>query len=604
MARFTVHVARTLCALLCLLALAGPAVAQEPALDRGWAATQIDPGKQIYDAWSAPSGLGDTLVMYVIPGPTEVAAIVHQGVLGDSRELGSPGYWNMTGVDGSPLFGAVAAWAGGGLHIAQVAAGASAIEMVATDLAGTPGDYSYGRPIVRFGPAGDVAVVYLASTEDGQQIMARIRPAGGEWAASEAVTPPSPGDSVIARDVAIANDGTVVVGVSVAGRARVAMRRPGEAFVLGEPLGEPLPEHSWNVPRVGVDGGGTVVAAWLEGAPINDTGPVKIAFRPPGADAFGTPQDSGMRATDSGHIALGVSMPGEVVLLVEASTSNPNGGTHLEGLQAAMGLTHLQRLGKPGLLTGIWGSYPWFDMNARGDAVVVWDECCPMALHSRRRLPLGGFGPVVDVQPPIEFEGSRNGRWSLGAHLDDLGTAHATWLDSARNPAAYFVGADGPLLDAGLPEVGDVGETIAPVLDGVALDDPLPEPPRPEIPEPPAGVPQPPVPAVAPLIPAAVPKAVAAAADRVAPRLSVRSRGIAARALRVSLACDELCGARLRVLAGRRGGRYIDAMVRPGARIRIALPLPPRARGKRFRVEGVVADASGNLVRVNRRVAP
>jgi hypothetical protein len=584
-------------ALLGFLLLMAPPAAAQPDLVRGWTATEIDPGRDVRDVRTAPFGPGETLVLYTAADVDQRAQVIRGGVALPSQDLPDPGYWNNLALDGSPVHGAVAAWATHGVvRVAQIAPGEDQMTVV-REVAAAWANYSYGRPVVQMGPGGETVVAYVGTLpgEDGARVMALVRDGQGEWSEPLPVTPLGPTDSRFATSAAVAPDGTVVVGAPVDRTARVAVRPPGGRFTLSEPLGEQLPEHPWNGPRVGVDAAGTVVAAWLEGAPLHEVGPIKIAFRPPLAEKFAPPQATGLQATDVDRIALGVSTAGEVVLMAEAGEDNPSGGWYKLGVFAAYGLTHLQRMAPAARISDEWFAFhPSFDMNARGDAVVVWDECCPMTLKGRRRAPLTPFGPLFDAAEPIVFEGWRGGRWMVDADMDAFGNARGAWYDS--EVSRWYAGGDGPLLDAPLPEVGAVGDVIPPVL--------------PRAPEPtpgsPAGGPGPGPTEVPPLIPQPVPAGQTGGlltADRRAPEVSLTVRpGAGRRHVLTSISCDETCGVRLRARAHRRSGRYVDVLLRDGRRQRLGLPLPRRSRGT-IRIEGVVSDGAGNVARVSRRVA-
>ncbi|HEV2815059.1 MAG TPA: hypothetical protein VGW10_17520, partial [Solirubrobacteraceae bacterium] len=425
--------------------------------------------------------------------------------------------WNFyPTLDASPAGGAVAAWYNEDDVEIRVAerppqGGAFALSVA---VPGGRSDYSYGQPLVRVNERGDAIVVYLAETAgELQQVRALYRPAGGEFGAPEAVSTLAPWGTVVPRDVAVAPDGRAVVGFVQAGTAHVAVRPPGGPFAPAQSVGGTADEHSWQSPRVGIDAAGDVVVAWLEIGPADLTGPVRVAFRRAGEATFGAPRESGVRASDLGRLALGVSDAGELVLVVEAESSNPDGvSTHLEGLHVLMGNARAGRLSAPQRITDGWGSYPSLGMNARGDAVVAWDDCCPLAVRARRRAPLEGFGRIEDLRPPIEFEGTRGGIVVRTTDVDERGNARVTYEDFEED-RTYLATAD-PFVETDPPPVAALGDFVAPVL----TDPPPSEGDVTPTADSGGGGSLPPPAPPPPVRPFAWP----AAADRAAPRLSVR----------------------------------------------------------------------------------
>lgn len=593
----------------CVVLALGAASARADA--REWESTHFD--ASMAQAVFVPTGPGSAVFAFPVREENGWsawrAAVVRGGETGPVQgDLPGRAYWNMLGGDGSSVFGGVVAWVDDdGLHVGEAGPGDDALT-VSEVIPATYGNYSYGGPDVAVGPSGDKAVVYLGWDYDTwqQRVMAVLKPAGGAWGEPEPVGPLREPDQTFGRSVAIGPDGTVAVGLVVDGRARVATRPPGGAFTVSEPLGAELPEHSWLTPLVGVDGAGTVVAAWLEGAALNDVGPVEVAFRRPGADAFEAPVDSGLAATDLGRIRLGVSAPGEVVLVVEASSRGvPGEYTHIEGIQAVFGNTLLGRLGPPAALSdSIWGSYPSFDMNARGDAFVVWDECCPMTLKGRRRAPLASFQPQEDVAPPIEFEGSRFGRFALDADVDDFGNARASWVDGEPDPEQVFAGWDSPARLDPLPDLPPLGELIPAVVP------PLPDPPV--VAEPPAGPdaeatpspsPSPGPLAVRPPTPLDSARSpTAPAVDRVPPAIAARGAHLRRHRLVVRLRSTEHANAWLQVRARRFAGRPVRTELAAGRSLRLSLPVGRRVTSA-VRLVGIAADSAGNVAPVRTLVA-
>ena len=585
--------------LLRFLVVIAVAVAAPPAA-ADWDAVPID--GDYTQAVVAPTGPGSAVAVTSGPAANGLgvhhARIIRDGQAGPVQaDLPGRAYFNMLSGDGSASHGAVVAWtATDALHVAEAGRDDDELQPVLA-LPASPGDYSYGRPRVAVGAHGDAAVLYLTRDREtrDEQVMAVVRPADEGWGEPEPVGPSNRSGDSYARSVAVSPDGTVVVGLVRDGRARVATRSPGGPFSLSEPIGEPLPEHSWESPRVGIDALGNVAVAWLEGAPINDTGPVRVAFRPHGADRFSAPQDTGLEATGLARITMGVSALGEVVLVLESARSNRSYDVvTLQGIAAVFGSTILGRLGEPRTIAPD-GDYPSVDVNDRGDAVAVWDECCPLALRARRRPVLGSFGPPVDVAPPIEFEGTRSGRLALDADVDDRGNARTVWVDGEPDPPAFFVGSDGPSLLDLLPDPGPLGDLIAPVLPLDPTPDPEPSPTAdPDPPHVPA--PDLPLPFRASVASPKHPQRLAG--DRVAPKVTVSRARYHRRRLSLRMRSSERAVLRLRV---QRTGRPAQVVLRAGRRQRVRLPLR-RLRHRSVRLRGVATDAAGNVRTIRRTV--
>ncbi len=590
-----------LCTAGVLLAAPSHAPAQS-----GWSRTTLP--SEVYWAHDAAStGPAEALLVHRTTAGTFATPHLVGGEPQPGQQLDSG--WNFyPTVDASAAGGAVAAWYSEDaeeIRVAQRPVGAQRFERVAA-VSGGRSDYSYGQPLVAVNDRGDAIVVYLAAVAGGQELRALYRPAGGAFGAPETIGETAPWSSMYPRGVALSPDGTAVVGLVRDRRAQVAVRPPAGPFGEPEQLGGTVPEHSWQAPQVGIDAAGDVVAVWLEGAGPNTAGAVRIAFRRVGQATFGAPQETGIEAHEYGRIRLGVSAVGEVVLVVEASTTNPHGGTHIEGLHAVMGNAGLGRIGRPAALTGIWGSYPSFAMNSRGDAVVVYDECCPMAVRAQRRLPLTGFGPVEDLQPPIEFEGSRGGIIVRTADVDELGNAWATYEDGEL---------DETYLSRSLPAITDEPPAVPPLEDLISAvigATPRPDPELPPLVTPPAGdvvvVPPPAAPPMEALRPRAIP-------DRVAPRLRLsaapRLRGRRRPRVTARVRCSEACNVRLAgAVAGRRL-RPVEVALRGQGSRTIGLAVSRRTarrigRARRApvaRLAAVAVDRAGNATTRRLRVA-
>ena len=574
-----------------------------PGAPHGWERETLPPGTYwAHDVASA--GPGEAILLHRTIAGTFATVRRHGEDPEDTQQLDSG--WNFyPTLDASPLGGAVAAWYNEDETRIRVAerppTGGSFAQAAAVP--GGPSNYSYGQPLVRVNARGDAIVVYLATTGGLQQVRALYRPAGGEFGEPENVSTPAPWDSVFPRDVALAPDGTAVVGFVQAGRANAALRPAGGTFGPAQAIGGAADEHSWQSPRVGIDAAGNAVIAWLEmGGDL--TGPVRVAFRAAGTPVFGVPRETGLTTSDLGRIRLAVSDPGEIVLLVEAESSNGDGESwHMDGLRAVMGNAGTGALGSPGLVAPSGGSYPQMAMNGRGDAVVAWDVCCPLAVRARRREPREPFGPAEDLQPPIELTGPRGGIAIREADVDERGNARVTFEDFEED--LTYLATSEPFAVTDPPPVDALGAFVSPVV----VADPPPEDGVPageegsfeETVAPSSSAPPPPMTPPPPPPARSVPQG-APAADRDAPVVTVRVGRVVKGArprLPVRLTCSEACTARL---TGTFAGRAIppaQAALAPGRVARLRLPLGRRVARRRGRARvAVVAvdavDAAGN----------
>lgn len=571
---------------------ASSGLADASMLDRKWNAVQIERGREIWTLDTAAASPDTQAAVYQVHGsPDEVRirAAVRTPRGTTEQDLDS-GYAFFPTVAGSPLGGYVAVWYHEQpyeVRIAEMGPGGSEFRRTAA-MSASGGNYSYGAPWVSVNERGDAVVTYLAGDSDGQRVMARFRPAGGSFGEPERVTDTFGMDEVYPRDVALGPDGTVVASVVQEGRAGVSVRPPGGSFGPVERVGSPIPEHGWLPPRVGVDGAGNVALAWVEAEP-GDTGPVKVAFRPAGG-RLGDPHDTALRTAYYGQIEMGVSRPGEALIAIEASSNLSTPGTQREGIYAVAANTVLGRVGPPRQLAGGWGTDPRLAMNPRGDAVIVWDECC-LTLRTRRRPAMGRFGTVQEIAPP-DVTGVHRGGRPLGATIDAFGNAGAAWVGTQW--AEKYLGYDGPLINQEPPAVSlDPANPVAEIQP--------PDPPS-RYPVYPSGGWWEPGPWPWPLNPAA-PVGSRRSVDKRRPRLSISaSRGPTRgrrRSVVVTMRCSERCATTTAGRVGRRLLGPVDRRLKAHRRGRVRLTLPRRRRGAsmRGRLNVSAVDAAGNRTR-------
>jgi hypothetical protein len=249
---------------------------------------------------------------------------------------------------------------------------------------------------------------------------------------------------------------------------------------------------------------------------------------------------------------------------------------------ALPGSTLLARFGTGRPIAPDWtASDAALTMNARGDALITYDSCCPMRIAARRRAPFGAFGPDEDIVPPLTFTGSRGGRVVRDARLDALGNAAVTWTDFEPEPDPLLLSRDSPLLDV-VPDIA-----VPPVA---ALVDLLPAPVVPTTPsEADPGIALPPTLALPPFalptgthLPAGVSSTTSAGVTQLAVEVDPPSESGSA-TIRVTVACSTACEV---ALAGTLTGPDGRALKLPSlstaldraAITRLTLPLTAAAR--------------------------
>jgi hypothetical protein len=548
--------------------------------DRQWWNTLLFKQRGDAQPVQADSGLGESVIAWtagdvdpVQDGPLHAVIRHRGGGLGPDHVLDAAPVASFR-VTGSIHGGAIVVWfAWGGtreLRAATVAPGGH--EFSPTLTLASPGY----NPELAANERGDALVGYYG--EDGHSLSVRRRPAGGAFGAPVALSSDASGLSV-----AVAPDGTALVGYQERDRLIVQIAPPGRAFgprhMLGTPQAEQVP-GVWYGARVlvGMDAAGNAVAAWPDGSAASFGGAVKLAFKGPADAHFSVPYDTGLGATGSWGIpsqtGLVVTGPGEVLL---AAMTKPVGREVPETTGAVFADARRRLVGAPATLTDDY-SLVSIGANERGDAVLAYTEP-PWGgdrLLLRRRAPGGSFGPAVQprasAQPPWAWPVER-------AQVDAYGNAQLLWTDRGptgdppeRTPDT-LVAEDEPFITQPPPPVGPFDGPVPPVLASES--------------EPPP----------------------AARADTTAPRLRLRiERRVRGRYAFARVRCSERCSLRVRHGIASVAKRATGAKLSPGRERRLRLRLTKRTvrslrhsrRGRKLRVVLQARDAAGNSRRIRR----
>ena len=314
-------------------------------------------------------------------------------------------------------------------------------------------DESVDRLQVAMDGQGNALAVW--SSEAG--VRTASRPAGGMWSPAQKI-PTAGGFSEFALNrqgdaVVVWNEGRVIKSVS---RSAQGEWTPAVA-VSGNDV-------ELQSPQVALDARGKAVAVWKRDASRNG-GPrtVQAAVRPPGETTWGTASD--LSSADQIAATPRVAMDGQGNALAVWAASDPAPTSSSMTLNSV-----IQAASLPANDSGGWArkdlsspaqnnSKPQVAVNARGDAVVVWERLQGVVLfgsaNSQRyvvgtsRPAGGGWGEPRDV-----------GRTTFDRFpqvaIDEQGNAAAVWSPAESSAAAAPSFVDGAGYDAAGPQLRDL----------------------------------------------------------------------------------------------------------------------------------------------------
>ncbi len=437
------------------LATVGASVLLLPAFAaaRPWSAAVPYPDGSIdWSAALAPLPAAGAILVYARGGGGLAARIGDAGGSFGDEELLADSYGGPPAVGGDDAGETVVAW--DDWQTGAVRAGVRGADGNLAATTSFPAAPTYAAPGLSVSPGGWAALAFPAETPDGQRMFVSVKPPGGSFAPAQQAAPTTASDAQVPGTVAIDDGGEVVVGYLQGGVAHAAVRTAGAlgtwqpAQTLGAPYLDPSPAAPLPLVAIAADGG--AVAVWEQGGGPNLVAPVWASFRPPGG-SFGPPQDLGVDTWDGAAPQLAVSALGEAILVVSPAIQEA-GGIGQEPLAVVSGSTALGRFGASEQLSDTWPEAAGqLAMNARGDAVVAYEACCPERLETRRRAPFGAFASEQDVPLPTSPGGYYTEHLSHVV-VDPFGNAAVTWIDYSSPVAQRLSSVDSPVLTS-VPDV-------------------------------------------------------------------------------------------------------------------------------------------------------
>jgi len=330
----------------------------------------------------------------------------------------------------------VRAVAGAGAAVAAVLACVLALGAPAAALAGpawlTPTKLtegpSAGSSRVAVDPAGDAVAVWQHDVGVIWTIEASSRPAGGAW--SSPVTLSKATEEAVSPQVAIAPGGsTVAVWERVSGGARTLEAATGSAPSATWQPRQELPAPSSAMPllaRVAIDGAGDAMATWER--PEGSNGIVEASFRPAGAGPWrpatklsetGEYQHPPQVAMDAEGLAVAVwedKVSGEPEIY---GARKPAGG---EAWQKAVRVSPAHEIVPHN------ANEPQLTMDARGDAVAVWERFNEVEEIEAASMPAGteAWRAPVKISTRVGKEGKAE-PGSQQVAIDAQGRAVVVW---------------------------------------------------------------------------------------------------------------------------------------------------------------------------------
>jgi len=329
----------------------------------------------------------------------------------------------------------MAAALAGGVPVAS--AGASGWTLPPVPLAAPAAGTS--DPAVAMDAAGDAVAVWTVPAQGGEvSVVARSRPAGGDWSAP---APISTGLSAGAASVAIDAHGNATAvwtaGTDlIAPRARAA-ELPAGSTAWGAVHDFPHVGDVQPLAQVAVDAGGEAVATWLELDSGSSVYAVRAAVRDPGG-AWGAPatvsDPAGFSAESFGVPQVAVDADGGAVVAWTAQDTGPAFASHVQqatfaggAWAAAQDLASSANVIDPVALAG----------DGAGGAVAAWREEGPSTVSAALRSG-GGWAPAEQLSTDVAPSCTAVLAVAAGAPGPTV-----AWADGASGVAARTHGAGG-----------------------------------------------------------------------------------------------------------------------------------------------------------------
>jgi hypothetical protein len=448
--------------------------------------------------------------------------------------------------------------------------------------AGT-GEYSDSSPRVAVNSRGDTVFAWTrGDAGGGRRIWIAERGFGdATWREPRPLRDAAPERETLLDEVALSLNGHLALAYrerptrDSALRAFVSFGRLGGAF--GAPDLLPGALSRYGTPRVALDALGGAAVTW-QTPPAgfgDDTvlGDLHLALRTP-TGVLGIPHDLG--TMDLVGLDLEVSDPGEVLVAWSGGADLAEDGDsswtfRLTGRHVVSASTVLGLVGEPETIASWRADTARLAMNARGDAVFAYSECCPAQILARRRPPGLPFGPVAVVAEGDLFtaydSADRVGNGSVGdVALDPIGNAMVAFSVFGGAPQLRAAALDEPALTA--------------PLEGAVVGSPLPTllPPLTSLPD---------APVISPPVTVATPSRAADPGLEMPARvvsldLAARGRGARGvpRKLTLRVRCDRYCAARITGRIGRATLRPAFARLAGDRTRTLAVPLSRTVRAE------------------------
>jgi len=315
-----------------------------------------------------------------------------------------------------------------------------------------------GGPVLAINESGDAVVVWVRSASGGSVVEATTRTPDGRWSRPQVVSGSPSAVSTFSVPPAVALDATgraIAVWAVVPSSARNAFR---SVFAAEHPRGA----GSWTAAtrlarspgiasaQVGVDGAGTVVAAWSRSDTV-------VRTRPPGKPWT---RPFVIRGLGMGYMAVGPL--GDVVMSGggQASNSGLNLTTHTPGGRWESQAIGINRDAGPVFVDGAGDALAVFSgpmSDTQWQFYASNDDAVPDRPTVRLLQPLGAGGPASAVRLRMRLSAAgrvllqvtrANSRATIGAAMAAIGahgsviTLPARLSSVMRRPGVYRLTAD------------------------------------------------------------------------------------------------------------------------------------------------------------------